>query len=150
MFSVIAYAFSRPTEEQTLHIDRYGGQVVSAYGYEQYTALAKTVAHGIALHEGRHLGVFNMVASALMCVGILFLCVTGPLMWWRRRPRGNSRLGAPRAKMPFRATPLLAIAVAALGIFLPLFGASLLVVLLTDRFLLRRVRVLPQWFDVKS
>ncbi len=84
-----------------------------------------------------------------MCAGILFLCVTGPLMWWRRRPRGGARLGAPRAKMPLRATPLLAVAVAALGIFLPLFGASLLVVLLADRFLLRRVPALARWFDVR-
>ena len=149
VFSVIAYAFHQPTQEQTLHIDRYGGQVVSAYGYQQYTALAKTVAHGIALHEGRHLGGFNLAASALMCVGILFLCITGPLMWWRRRPRGHARLGAPRAKMPLRATPLLAVAVVALAIFLPLFGASLLVVLLADRFLLRRIPALAQWFDVR-
>jgi uncharacterized iron-regulated membrane protein len=54
--------------------------VASSNGYEQYTTLAKTVSHGIALHEGRHLGVVNMVASALICLGILFLCVTGPLI----------------------------------------------------------------------
>jgi hypothetical protein len=30
VLSVIAYAFNRPTHEQTLHVDRYGGQVVSA------------------------------------------------------------------------------------------------------------------------
>jgi uncharacterized iron-regulated membrane protein len=71
---------STPTQEQTLHVDRDGGQVASANGYEQHTTLAKTVSHGIALHEGRHLGVVNMVASALICLGILFLCVTGPLM----------------------------------------------------------------------
>ena len=41
VFSVIAYAFAEPSREQTLHIDRYGGQVVSAYGYAQYTALAR-------------------------------------------------------------------------------------------------------------
>ena len=90
-----------------------------------------------------------MAASALMCVGILFLCVTGPLMWWRRRPRGRDRLGAPRAKMPLRATPLLAVAVVALGVFLPLFGASLLLVLIADRFVLRRIPALAHWFDVK-
>jgi uncharacterized iron-regulated membrane protein len=77
-------------------------------GYEQYSGLAKTVSHGIALHEGRHLGVVSMVLSAAMCLGILFLCVTGPLLWWRRRPRGAARLGAPRARMPPRATPVLA------------------------------------------
>lgn len=148
-FSVLAYAFTSPSQEWTLHVDQYGGQVVSTYGYEQYSALAKTVSHGIALHEGRHLGVVNMVLSAAMCLGILFLCVTGPLMWWRRRPRGVDRLGAPRARMPLRATPVLAAGVIALGAFLPLFGISLAVALLVDRFLLRRVPELARWFDVK-
>jgi uncharacterized iron-regulated membrane protein len=149
-FSVLAYAFSDPSQERTLHIDRYGGQVVSTYGYEQYSALAKTVSHGIALHEGRHFGAVNMVLSAAMCLGILFLCVTGPLLWWRRRPKGGGRLGAPRARMPLRATPVLAVAVIALGVFLPLFGISLALALLADRFLFRRVPALSRWFDVRT
>jgi uncharacterized iron-regulated membrane protein len=149
-FSVLAYAFHSPSQERTVHIDRYGGQVVSAYGYEQYSALAKTVSHGIALHEGRHFGGVNMVLSATTCLGIVFLCVTGPLMWWRRRPRGVDRLGAPRARMPLRTTPLLAVGVVALGVFLPVFGVSLACVLLADRFLLRRAPALTRWFDVKA
>ena len=44
--------------------------------------------------------------------------------------------------MPLRATPVLAVAVVALGVFLPVFGASLRLVLLADRFLLRRLPVL--------
>ena len=149
-FSVLAYAFSSPSQERTLHIDRFGGQVVSTYGYAQYSTLAKTVSHGIALHEGRHLGIVNMVLSAAMCVGILFLCVTGPLLWWRRRPRGVTRLGAPRARMPLRATPALAAAAVGLGVFLPVFGVSLAGALLLDRLVLRRVPALSRWFDVKG
>jgi uncharacterized iron-regulated membrane protein len=149
VFSVIAYAFTEPGDEQTLHVDRYGGQVVSSYGYQDYTALAKTVSHGIALHEGRHFGTLNTVVSAVMCLGILFLCISGPLMWWRRRPSGGMRLGAPKAKMPLTASPLFLVGLVALGLFLPLFGASLAVVLLLDRFVLRRVPALAAWFDVK-
>ena len=36
----------------------------------------------------------------------------------------------------------------ALGVFLPLFGASLLLVLLLDQLVLRRVPVLARWFSV--
>jgi len=82
-----------------------------------------------------------------MCVGIIVMCVTGPLMWWRRRPRGSGRLGAPRGRMPIRRTPVLAVLLAALGVFLPLFGLSLVAVLLLDQVVLRRVPALARWFD---
>lgn len=148
VFSVIGYAFNDPTAERTVHVGRFGGEVVSTYGYADYPALAKVVAHGIALHEGRSLGTANMIGSAALCVLVLFVCVSGPLMWWRRRPTDGT-IGAPRARMPLRATPLLVVALAALGVFLPLFGASLVLVLLVDRLVLRRVPALSRWFAVK-
>ncbi len=82
-FSVIGYAFDAPSDERTVHVDRFGGTVRSAYGFDDYPVLAKVVAHGIGLHEGRSLGTANMVASALFCVGVVVLCLTGPVVWWR-------------------------------------------------------------------
>ena len=38
VFSVIGYAFDAPSDERTVHVDRYGGQVVSTYGYDDYPA----------------------------------------------------------------------------------------------------------------
>ena len=110
VFSVIGYAFDAPSDEQTVHVDRYGGKVVSTYGFDDYPVLAKVVSQGIGLHEGRSLGLWSFWGSALMCVAIIFMCVTGPLMWWRRRPRGAATIGAPRGRMPIRTTPLLAVA----------------------------------------
>ena len=56
-------------------------------------------------------------------------------------------MGAPRGRMPIRSTPALAVVLVALGIFLPLFGLSLLVVLLLDQLVLRRVPALSRWFS---
>ena len=103
VFSVIGYAFDAPSDEQTVHVDRYGGEVVSTYGFDDYPLLAKVVSQGIGLHEGRSLGLWSFWGSALMCLAVIFMCVTGPLMWWRRRPRGPAQLGAPRGRMPLRA-----------------------------------------------
>lgn len=146
--SVIGYAFDAPADERTVHVDRYGGQVLSTYGFEDYPLLAKVVAQGIGLHEGRSLGLWSFWGAALTCVAVIFMCVTGPVMWWRRRPRGAARLGAPRGRMPLRTSPLLAVGILALGVFLPLFGLSLLVVLLLDQLVLRRVPALAGFFDV--
>ena len=57
-------------------------------------------------------------------------------------------MGAPRGRMPVKATPWLAVGLVALGVFLPLFGISLVVVLLLDRFVLRRVPALGEFFGV--
>lgn len=148
VFSVIGYAFDAPSDERTVHVDRYGGQVVSTYGFADYPLLAQVVAQGIGLHEGRSLGLWSFWGSAAMCLAVVFVCVTGPLMWWRRRPRGAARIGAPRGRMPVGSTPALAVLLVALGAFLPLFGLSLLAVLLLDQLVLRRVPALGGWFDV--
>jgi uncharacterized iron-regulated membrane protein len=146
VYSVIGYAFDAPSDEQTVHVDRYGGEVVSTYGFGDYPALAKVVSQGIGLHEGRSLGLWSFWGSALMCLAIIFMCVSGPLMWWRRRPRGSGTIGAPRGRMPVRSTPVLAVLLIALGVFLPFFGISLLVVLVLDQLVLRRVPALGRWF----
>jgi uncharacterized iron-regulated membrane protein len=148
VFSVIGYAFDAPSDERTVHIDRYGGDVLSTYGFDDYPLLARVVSQGIGLHEGRSLGPWSFWGSAAMCVAIIAMCVTGPLMWWRRRPRGAGRLGAPRGRMPVGRTPLSAVLLVALGLFLPLFGLSLLAVLMLDQLVLRRVPALAGWFDV--
>ena len=126
---------------------RYGGEVASTYGFDDYPLLAKVVSQGIGLHEGRSLGLWSFWGSTMMCLAVITMCLTGPLMWWRRRPKGAGRIGAPRGRMPIKATPLLAVALVGLGIFLPLFGISLVVVLLLDQFILRRVPRLSAWFD---
>ena len=146
-FSVIGYAFDDPTDERTVHVDRYGGQVVSTYGYDDYPALAKVVSQGIGIHEGRSFGLLNFWLSALFCVAVMFMCVTGPLMWWRRRPGGTGRVGAPRGRLPVKGSPVLLVGLVGLGVLLPFFGISLLVVLLLDQLLLRRVDRLGEFFD---
>ena len=70
VFSTIGYAFNEPTAERTVHVDRFGGTVVSQYGYDDYGTLAKAVTHGIALHEGRHFGTVNMVLTTLFCLAV--------------------------------------------------------------------------------
>ena len=58
-------------------------------------------------------------------------------------------MGAPRGRLPIHGTPVLAVGLVALGVFLPLFGISVIVVLLLDRYVLSRVPALASYFDVQ-
>ena len=148
VFSAISYAFHDPSREKTVHVDQYGGQVVGTYGFADYPVLAKVVSQGIGLHEGRSFGPVSFWAAALSCLMVIFMCVSGPMMWWRRRPKRAGSVAAPRGRMPLRGTPLLAVGIVALGVFLPFFGITLLVALLLDQLVLRRIPRLQAWFNV--
>ena len=139
VFSVMGDAFHDPSLERTVHVDQYSGAVQADYGFDDYPLLAKAVSQGIGLHEGRSLGAVSFVASSVFCLTVLALCVTGPVMWWRRRPYGSSSVGAPRGRMPVRSMRWLSAALIALGLFLPLFGLTLVVVLILDQLVLRRL-----------
>ena len=150
VYSVIGYAFDAPSDEATVHVDRYGGDVVSTYGYDDYPRLAQVVSQGIGLHEGRSLGLWSFWGAALMCLMVIALCVTGPTMWWRRRPTGSGSLGAPRGRLPLRGSPWLLAGLVTLGVLLPLFGLSVLLVLALDHLLVRRVPWLRARLDVSG
>ena len=148
VYSVMGYAFHQPSAEGTVHVDQFSGAPVAAYGYADYPALAKVVDQGIALHEGRRFGSLNFVASALFCLAVIFMCLTGPLMWWRRRPRGAGSVGAPRGRLNVRTGPVAVIGLVLLGVGLPLFGASLVAIFAIDQLVLRRVSPLRNFFNV--
>lgn len=141
-------AFRDVTQERVLHFDRYSGEIIGRYGYADYSPVAKLVSQGIAIHEGRRFGLVTTVTATLFCLGILAMCVTGPLMWWSRRRAGRG-LDAPRGSLPL-ASPWLLGVVVALGVALPLFGLSLAAVLLLDRLLIRRVPSLRRFFNTAA
>jgi uncharacterized iron-regulated membrane protein len=148
VYSVLGHAFHDPSAEATVHVDQFTGTPVASYGYDDYPALAKVVSQGIALHEGRRFGSANFVVSALFCVAVMFMCVAGPVMWWRRRPKGDRSMAAPRGRLTVRSGPFAVAGLVLLGVALPLFGASLVAVVFLDQVLLRRVPPLRRFFNV--
>ncbi|WP_066273585.1 PepSY-associated TM helix domain-containing protein [Hydrogenophaga palleronii] len=127
-----------PTHDRTVHVDRYSGRVLAEAAYADYPLLAKAMAVGTALHQG-DLGLWNALLNVLFCAAVVLLCVSGMVMWWKRRPaRGGWRLVAP----PAPRNPALwkggALVMCGLALLFPLTGAVLLAVLLVDGLLVSR------------
>lgn len=114
-----------PGDERTVHIDRHSGEIVAEVSYADYSLLAKSMAVGIAVHQA-NMGRWNIALNVLACLALIFLCVSGTLLWWLRRPpRASWMPVAPRiAGLPLRNgfTALLLL----MGLAFPLLGATLL------------------------
>ena len=133
-----------PTQEMTMHVDQYSGQILADVRWQDYGLVPKAVEMGIAIHMGKYFGLSNQLLMFVACLILILLSVSGVVMWWKRRPSG--RLGAPTAPMEGNQWKIPVAIVAVLGILFPLVGLSLVVVLLLDFFVIARVPVLRQLF----
>jgi uncharacterized iron-regulated membrane protein len=98
----------------------------------------KAMAVGIALHMGT-LGVWSVLANSVVCLSVLLLCVSGIVMWWKRRPAAVARLAAPPMPkdMPlWQGAILVGLAV---SLAFPMAGLTLLTVMALDVLFLSRL-----------
>ncbi|MFV0302328.1 MAG: PepSY-associated TM helix domain-containing protein [Paracoccus sp. (in: a-proteobacteria)] len=125
-----------PAADRTIHIDRYSGNVLADIRYADYSPYARAMAWGIAFHEG-DLGLWNLALNTGFCLGIVFLAISGLVMWWKRRPARAQRLAAPPRPQDLPFWKGAAALVALLSLLFPLAGLAILTALLLDATLLR-------------
>lgn len=131
-----------PTSDRTVHIDRYTGKILADVGFADYGTAGKAMAVGIAFHEG-DMGVWNIALVTLFCLSVIFLSVSGIVMWWKRRPAGAARLFAPVSE-PGPLWKTGAIVMLAVSLLFPLSGAVLVAVLLLDLLVIRHLKPLKR------
>lgn len=135
----MSYDSPDPMADRTVHVDQYTGKVLAEAAFKDYSLGGKSMAVGIALHEGQ-LGWWNIAVNLLFCLGILTLCLSGIVMWWKRRPSGTFRLGAPVAPVNLPLWKGAALVMLIVALAFPLTGIALILVLALDMLL---VAILP-------
>jgi uncharacterized iron-regulated membrane protein len=127
---------NRPLTRQVTY-DPASGAETGRRGFADSHIVDRVVNTGVAWHEGQLFGLANQLLGVATALALIAISILGTLMWLRRRPAGG--LGAPPATDGAgRRWPIAALLV--LGLLLPLFGASLLVLLVLDRFVLGLLR----------
>jgi len=128
-------------QDRTLHLDQYTGKKLADIGWDDYSPMAKAMAAGIALHEGR-MGWWSVFLNTIFCLAVLFLAVSGVVMWWLRRPSRSFRLVAPPVPANLPLWQGAVVVMLAVSLAFPLVGITLLIVLALDWLLLSRLPVL--------
>lgn len=133
-WTVKSDAANRPLRA-TATIDPISGAVVTREDFADRHAVDRVVGYGVAMHEGQLFGLANQLLGQFTALGLMLVSISAYTMWWRRRPKG--KLGAPirhaedRLPWPAKAGFI------ALGLLLPLLGATALLVLGADKLLMR-------------
>ena len=126
-------AQNRPLR-QTILIDGATAEIVSREGYSTKHWIDRMVGVGIAAHEGQLFGIPNQLLGLLTTSGLIALASSGVWMWYKRREVGTWGIPEPLRHGPIVWTVWWIIL--ALGIAMPLFGGSAVIVLLMERWVL--------------
>jgi uncharacterized iron-regulated membrane protein len=133
---LIATTVVRAQDARAITIDAGSGAVTQDIDWRMFGPGARAVEWGIATHQGQEYGEVNRLLMLAGCLCLLLLCVTAPVLWWKRRLGG--RLTEPPAASvgPKRTVTAMMIA---LGVLFPLTGLSMIAALIGE-WILGKVR----------
>lgn len=116
--------------QRVIHIDQYSGKLLMDLGADRIGAIGRVTEWGVSVHQGGEYGWPNQLVMLLGCVALMLLCVSGVMVWWKRRPTGSF---APPPRKHGDRLALGAIIIAVItGALFPLLGASMLLAALIN------------------
>lgn len=118
-----------PNDEKTIYYDQYTGEQLGKVSYSDYGLIGKWFTWGIPLHEGHLFGMPNKIINLLVCIAFLGAIVLGFTSWINRTKNLNSML-PNRVNKPLSVGLILTLII--LGILMPLFGLSIIIVVLIE------------------
>lgn len=146
-WTVTSDAANRPLRTR-IAVDDRSGALLARRDFADRHWLDRVIGYGIAAHEGALFGIANQILGTFTALLLALLSVSGAVMWWRRRPHGL--LGAPIPLKAPRFGTVLVAAVLLLALAMPLFGATLLAVFVTERTVLRRCPGAARWLGLRT
>lgn len=126
-----------PTGDRTVHIDRYTGKILADVRFADYSLAGKAMAVGIALHQA-NLGLWNTALNVIFCLAVIFMGVSGIVMWWKRRPAGT--MGAPLYPKNYRVPAVILGIAGVVSLVFPLTGLGIVAFAIIDFLLPKRFK----------
>lgn len=123
-FYVYDDTFESPSLGGAYWVDAYSGKLLLHLDWHDRSLAGKLDTAKYSIHVGALLGWPGRIAACIAALILAALCITGPWMWWKRRPRGGIGVPPRGARRPWPLFVLLAV----LGVLMPLVGWSLLAI----------------------
>jgi uncharacterized iron-regulated membrane protein len=127
---VLSNRATGPTDQRVLFLDRATGEVLQDRSNRPSGVVEWWLTWNYPLHVGSVFGAPSKVIWLAACLGLITLPVTGVWMWWLRHPAGS--FGFP-ARPSSPMTPRLALVILVLCVLLPMFGLSVVAILIVER-----------------
>ena len=132
-------------QQGAIFIDQFTGEVLSRSTAGQWGLLQRITEFGVQTHMGTQFGIWTRLFMTIGSLLVVVNVVTAIGMWNRRR---RGKLGIPRRPADPRIYKPVGIAMVILAIIYPLWGLSLLMVLLVDHFVIQRSERLRRFFGM--
>ncbi len=123
------------TQEHHYQLDPATAQVIGDTPWTTVPVSQKAVLLGIDMHEGSLIGLATKLLATALASIFMLMAGAAMTMWWKRRPQ--NKLDWPKHIGRIALPPSIRVSIVCLGLLMPLFGASVLVLLATERMFAR-------------
>ncbi|WP_158837852.1 PepSY-associated TM helix domain-containing protein [Polaribacter sp. L3A8] len=115
--------------QKRFHLDQYSGKELIHHTWEDVGVLMRGRMWFMAFHQGQF-GLWNWALMLVVAVLLAFVAIAGLVSYLKRKETG--KWGTPKVPVSFKVGYGVVCIIVILGIILPLFGASVLLILLIE------------------
>ena len=108
-----------------LHFDQFSGEIIKSYTWKDIGLMMKTRLWVMAFHQGEF-GTWNFVLVLLTAIALFIMSLAALLSYLKRKSKGSWSI--PNAPSDLNMGIGLLILICILGIILPMFGLSLIII----------------------
>ena len=124
-------------EARDVFVDQFSGKTLDEQSVYGYAAVAYATDVMVSTHMGTQLGIVSRIFMTLLCVLAIWAVISASVMYWKRRRPGTA--GLPRRPTSVKLNRGLWVIIGLVAIVYPLWGVSAALILLFDRFVIRKV-----------
>lgn len=118
-------------DKRMIHFDQYSGQELYSHTGKDIGILMKIRLWTMAFHQGQF-GTWNVLLVLITALGLLVLSTLAICSYFLRKKKGSWSI--PSTSFP-KVNKVLIFGICIIGVLLPLFGFSIVIIYLIDRFL---------------
>jgi uncharacterized iron-regulated membrane protein len=123
---------NKQQDSRTVYLDQFTGRTLAESTAEDWGMVQRVTDYTVELHMGTQLGIVTRILATLGCLAIIVSLVSSVVMWWKRRPRGSAGLPPRQQHRTNRGRAGLGVIALAIGLIFPLWGISLIAVIVID------------------